>query len=133
MSRILLDTSAMSAFFRGHEGIVQSVRSASRIAVNSVVMGELYAGFRGGSKAEENRDLLRRFLGSPRVRILGIDVETAERYALIHDALRRAGKPIPTNDLWIAASAMQFGLVLVATDTHYRQVAQIASQLHDPM
>jgi predicted nucleic acid-binding protein len=128
--RILLDTSALSAFFRGHEGVAAAVRSAGRIAVTPIVLGELGAGFRGGSRYDENRSLLRRFLDSPRVRILGIDPETADRYALIHDSLRRAGTPIPTNDIWIAASAMQFGLLLVTTDAHYERVSQIASQLH---
>jgi predicted nucleic acid-binding protein len=130
VSRILLDTSALSAHLRGHEGVVEAVRSASRIAVTPIVLGELSAGFRGGSRYEENRDLLRRFQESPRVRILGIDVDTADRYALIHDSLRRAGTPIPTNDMWIAASAMQFGLLLVATDAHYERIPQIALQLH---
>jgi predicted nucleic acid-binding protein len=129
--RILLDTSALSAFFRGHEGIAAAVRSAGRIAVTPIVLGELGAGFRGGNRYDENRKLLRRFLDSPRVRILGIDPETADRYALIHDSLRRAGTPIPTNDIWIAASAMQFGLLLVTTDAHYERVSQIASQVHD--
>jgi predicted nucleic acid-binding protein len=129
--RILLDTSALSAFFRGHGGIAEAVRAAGRIAVTPIVLGELGAGFRGGSKHDANRNLLRRFLDSPRVRILGIDPETADRYALIHDSLRRAGTPIPTNDIWIAASAMQFGLLLVTTDAHYERVSQIASQLHD--
>lgn len=130
MSRILLDTSALSAFFRGHEGVAETVRAARRIAITPVVLGELYAGFRGGSRSIQNRELLQRFLASPRVRRLLVDSETADRYALIYDGLRRAGTPIPTNDIWIAASAMQFGLLLVTTDEHYRHVAQVALELH---
>lgn len=130
MSRILADTSALSAFFRGHEGVACTLRSARQIAVSAVVLGELDAGFRGGNRIEENRDLLRRFLASPRVRVLGVEAETADRYAQIYDSLRRAGTPIPTNDIWIAASAMQFGLLLVTTDPHYERVPQIAVQLY---
>ena len=130
MSRILLDTSALSAFLRGHQGIAGTIRDARRIVVNPVVLGELDAGFRGGSRTDRNRELIRRFLDASRVRVVGIDRETASRYGLIYDALRRAGTPIPTNDLWIASSAMQFGLLLVTTDPHYERIAQIDHQLH---
>jgi len=132
VSRILLDTSALSAFLRGHRAIVDATRTADRIAVTPVVLGELGAGFLRGSHLERNRELLRDFLRSPRVRTLGIDEETGQRYAQIHHSLRRAGTPIPTNDIWIAASAMQFGLVVVATDQHYACVPQIATLLHPP-
>jgi len=130
MSRILLDTSALSAFFRGHAGIVEATRAADRIAVSPIVLGELGTGFRGGGRLERNRELLSKFLQSPRVRTLNLDAETAERYAQIYDSLRRAGTPIPTNDIWIAASAMQFGLLLVTTDGHFERVVQISLDLH---
>lgn len=52
--------------------------------------------------------------------------------AQIYDSLRQAGTPIPTNDIWIAATAMQFGLRLVTTDTHYEHVAQISLELYSP-
>ncbi len=130
MSRILLDTSALSAFFRGHAGIVEATRAADRIAVSPIVLGELNTGFRGGGRLQRNRELLSKFLQSPRVRTLNLDAETAERYAQIYDSLRRAGTPIPTNDIWIAASAMQFGLLLVTTDGHFERVVQISLDLH---
>jgi len=132
VSRILLDTSAVSAFLRGHENIVDAARAADRIAVNPVVLGELSAGFHGGSRHDDNLRILERFLRSPRVRILGIDAETADSYAQIYDSLRLAGTPIPTNDIWIAASAMQFGLQLVTTDAHYEHVVQISLDLYRP-
>ncbi len=130
MSRILLDTSALSAFFRGHAGIVEATRAADRIAVSPIVLGELNTVFRGGGRLQRNRELLSKFLQSPRVRTLNLDAETAERYAQIYDSLRRAGTPIPTNDIWIAASAMQFGLLLVTTDGHFERVVQISLDLH---
>lgn len=133
MSRILLDTSALSAFFRGHRGIVERTRAAARIGLSPVTLGELRAGFRGGSRRQANQEVLRRLLASPRVRALVIDAETADRYAQIYDCLRRAGTPIPTNDMWIAASAMQFGLSVVTTDAHFERVPQIVVELqgHD--
>ncbi len=131
MSRILLDTCALSELFRGHSGIREAVAIADQVGVNIVALGELLAGFRGGTRSEANRARLDEFLHEPRVRTIGIDAETADRYAQIHDSLRRAGTPIPTNDIWIAASAMQFGLRLVTTDRHYENVAQVALELHE--
>jgi predicted nucleic acid-binding protein len=125
MSRILLDTSAVSALFRGNRAIVERTRTAARIGLSPVTLGELQAGLRRGRRREANQEVLQRLLDSPRVRTLVIDPETADRYAQIYDSLRRAGTPIPTNDMWIAASAMQFGLAVVTTDVHFERVPQI--------
>jgi predicted nucleic acid-binding protein len=78
-----------------------------------------------GSRRRKNEAELRRFLGSPRVALLDVTEETAERYAVILNGLWRAGTPIPTNDIWIAASAMEYGLTVVTTDEHYRKIPQI--------
>jgi predicted nucleic acid-binding protein len=64
-------------------------------------------------------------LASPRVGTLDVTEETAERYAAILNALWRAGTPIPTNDIWIAASAMEYGLRVLTTDRHYQRIPQI--------
>lgn len=126
MSRVLLDTSAYSAFMRGDEAEVQSIREAREIRLTPVVLGELLAGFRRGTRRKENEALLVRFLASPRVRVLALDEETADRYAIILNALRAAGTPVPTNDLWIAASAMQHGLKVLTTDAHFGKIPQVA-------
>jgi predicted nucleic acid-binding protein len=101
------------------------------IQVNPIVLGELRAGFLHGSRLAENLAELAQFLASPRVDTVAIEDETAERYALIFDSLRRVGGPIPTNDIWIAASALQFGTVLVTTDPHFGRVAQVASEIFE--
>jgi tRNA(fMet)-specific endonuclease VapC len=132
MSRILLDTSGYSAFMRGHAAVVDEVRLAREIAVNPVILGELLAGFSLGRKRQWNLDLLDRFLASPRCRIIEIDEGTAERYAAIFTSLRRRGTPIPTNDLWIAASAMQHGLRLVTLDAGFEKIPQILVSRHQP-
>lgn len=131
MSAILLDTSAYSEFLAGHAEVGAEVRRAARICVTPVVLGELLAGFRSGRLRRKNEEYLRKFLASPRAEVLPIDAESAERYAVILDALRAAGAPIPTNDVWIAASAMQHGLALVTTDAHYRKVPQIVVRLYE--
>jgi tRNA(fMet)-specific endonuclease VapC len=123
--RLLLDTSAYSAFMRGHEEIRVMVRTNEEIFLNSIVVGELMAGFIKGGRRKKNEDELRRFLMSPRVSLLDVSEETAERYAVILNSLWQAGSPIPTNDIWIAASAMEHGLRVVTTDEHYDKISQI--------
>jgi tRNA(fMet)-specific endonuclease VapC len=129
--RILLDTSAYIAFLKGHPGIKQAIQKADEINLNPVVMGELLAGFMKGRRAAQNREILQEFMGSPRVRLMAIDEETSERYAAIFNYLREKGTPIPTNDLWIAATAMQFGLRVVTTDRHFQQVPQVMAEIHE--
>jgi tRNA(fMet)-specific endonuclease VapC len=129
MSRIFLDTSAYSAFKQGHQQLLHRVREAAEIQLNPVVLGELRAGFLGGNRPAKNLAGLTQFLASPRVSVVAVDEETAVRYAVIHSSLRRAGAPIPTNDMWIAASAMQTGSVLLTTDPHFRAVSQIVAEI----
>ena len=125
MNRVLLDTSAYSALMRGDERVLQVLREAEEVCVTPVILGELMAGFLAGGKRKANETLLKEFLDSPRARVLPLDEGTSERYAVIVQSLRKAGTPIPTNDLWIAASAMQHGLKVLTTDAHFRKVQQI--------
>jgi tRNA(fMet)-specific endonuclease VapC len=123
--RVLPDTSAYSAAARDHFQIKRTLRLAGEIDVSPIVLGELKSGFRGGSRRLQNEARLQMFLDSPRIRLLRIDEETAERYAEILASLRVAGTPLPANDIWIAASAMQYGLRVVTTDAHFRLIPQI--------
>jgi len=123
--KVMLDTSAYSAYMRGNTEVRQALQEADEIYLNPVVLGELYAGFAHGGREKKNRDVLKEFLVSPRVRVAVIDEETSERYAAIITYLWSNGTPIPTDDLWIAATAMQFGLKLITTDSQYRDVPQI--------
>jgi tRNA(fMet)-specific endonuclease VapC len=132
LSRIFLDTSAYSAFKRDHPQIRHRIREASQIQLNPVVLGELRAGFLKGTRLTDNLVELDRFLASPRVEVIAVDEETAERYSVILDSLRRAGVPIPTNDIWIAAGAMQCGSLLLTTDPHFRAVTQVVSEVFEP-
>ena len=132
MTRVLLDTSAYSVFMRGHAAIQQALQHTDEIYFSPIVLGELLAGFRRGRNREKNERELQAFLSSPRVRGVGLDEETAERYAVILAGLWKAGTPIPTNDIWIAASAMQYGLSILTTDAHYQHVAQVIVHLFEP-
>lgn len=130
MRRFLLDTSAYSAFMRAHRGIGGALRGADEIAVTPVVLGELRAGFRRGTRRSRNEEELGDFLRSPRVRLAVVDAETSERYAEIVAFLQRAGTPVPTNDAWIAASAMQHGLPVLTTDPYFERIPQVLVELH---
>jgi predicted nucleic acid-binding protein len=85
-------------------------------------LGELLAGFAVGSREAKNRTELQQFLASDRVHILFIDDSTAAYYATVYRLLRSKGRPIPTNDMWIAASALQHGYALFSYDGHFQAI-----------
>lgn len=124
--RVLLDTGAYSELARGHAPLAEVVRRAEAVLFSSIVVGELLGGFRRGDRYERNLADLRRFLEQPRVDLVDVTWTTAERYARIYVALRARGKPIPTNDMWIAAQAMETGAELLTSDPHFEQVEGLA-------
>ena len=124
--RILLDTNAYSAFCRGVEGAKVLMQAASEIFIPVVVLGELRAGFSSGTQGKANERTLSKFLSSPRVGVLDINEETTLHYARIFTELRKVGKPIPTNDLWIGALCVQHGLDLFSYDCHFDEIAQLS-------
>lgn len=128
MKHLLLDTSAFSALLRGHRGVVELVASADTVALSVTVLAEILQGFRSGRGLEKNLEALERFRSSPRFRLLSLDEDTADRYARLVDGLRRTGAAIPTNDCWIAASALQHDRELVTMDRHFLLVPMLAVQ-----
>jgi tRNA(fMet)-specific endonuclease VapC len=122
MRPILLDTNAYTAFMLGSTEVVEVLAHAERLYLNSIVLGELLGGFAAGTREAKNRAELARFLDSPRVDVLSVSMQTADSYALIYAGLRRKGQPIPTNDLWIAASALEHGAALLTRDAHFSQI-----------
>jgi len=120
---VLLDTNAYVAFKRGLPDAVDVLTHTPRIGINSIVLGELLSGFAVGTREAENRQELQQFLTSERrVHQLVIDAETAAQYAAVYRELRRRGRPIPTNDMWIAASALQHGFAVFSDDRHFHTV-----------
>lgn len=119
---IVLDTNAYAAFKQGQAEAVDIVRRAGRIAVTSVVLGELLAGFAVRSREAKNRGELQQFLAANRVVVLLVDNVTAEYYATVYRAQRGKGRPIPTNDLWIAASALQHGFAIFSNAAHFKYI-----------
>jgi tRNA(fMet)-specific endonuclease VapC len=129
--RLMLDTTAISGFFRGDEQILSHMEAADELYVSPVAIGELLAGFMRGSREKQNRQLLESFLVESRAAVLTIDEETSERYARIFIHLRSSGTPVPTNDIWIAASAMQHGTSILTTDRHYLRIPQVITEWVD--
>jgi tRNA(fMet)-specific endonuclease VapC len=124
--RIALDSNRYTDFCRGEALAVETLRSADEIWLPLVVLGELRAGFAHGSRRSENERILARFLGSRRVHVIVPDEQTTHFYADVDVALRKAGRPVPTNELWIAALVLQHDLVLFARDAHFDHVPRLA-------
>lgn len=127
MSRYCLDTSAYSHFKRGDEQVAQLLDRAEWLGLPATVLGELRAGFLLGGRREQNEAELRDFLSNPVVRELAVDGEASRHYAEIVVELRRAGTPIPTNDIWIAATAACEGALVVTYDPHFERIARVGS------
>ena len=123
MKRLLIDTNIYSYALKGDEGVVEVLREADEIGFSAISIGELLSGFKLGGREQKNRKELEQFLDSPRVVVYPVDDGTAEFYAQILNNLRKIGKPVPTNDIWIAAVAFQNGLKLFTKDTHFQTIA----------
>jgi tRNA(fMet)-specific endonuclease VapC len=121
--KVLLDTNGYSAFLRDDPKTRLAVREAEGVFLSVIVLGELHAGFRKGTKTRENLALLREFLDDPKVQVPDATAETAEIFGQIKASLTGAGTPIPVQDIWIAAQAIQTGSVLVTYDRHFLRVA----------
>lgn len=129
MTRLCLDTSAYSHFRRGDPEAVQAVTRARSVLVPAVVLGELRSGFLLGSRPQDNERELSEFLAHPVVRVLDVDDEAASLYAEIFADLRRAGTPVPTNDLWVAALAAREGATVLTCDAHFKAIARIGCRV----
>ena len=124
--KLLLDTNAYAALMRGSEAVVSRVGRAEHVLLSSVVVGELLYGFRNGTRDEENRAQLDLFLANRFVAFLPVTLTTAERFGLIASALKRKGSPIPSNDIWIAAHALESGSDLISFDEHFSHIEGLA-------
>jgi tRNA(fMet)-specific endonuclease VapC len=118
----LLDTNAYVELLKGNAEVVSLVRGAERLVFSIVVVGELLFGFRNGNRYDKNLATLDEFLSQPWVELQLVTRTTADRFGRIAAALRKAGTPIPTNDIWIAAHASETGSELISFDRHFDSV-----------
>lgn len=123
MMTTLIDTNAYSALMKGEEQVASFLDHADVVYLSVIVAGELLAGFKGSRKERENTLLLTDFIESGgKTVVLPAVYETSQRFALIKDALKKKGTPIPLNDIWIAAQCMEKGAVLLSYDSHFEAV-----------
>lgn len=119
MRKLLLDTNAFTRFLGGDEKTLAWLAQADLVYMSVFVLGELYAGFRAGAKDRENRRLLNGFLDKSSVSFLQATRETAEIFGLVKNTLRKSGRLIPINDIWIAAHTLETGSILLTYDRHF--------------
>jgi tRNA(fMet)-specific endonuclease VapC len=125
MKKILLDTNAYVAFMKGSPEVLDAIAEADLVLMSVVVLGELFTGFYGGSKFQRNKEQLDIFLEKSKVKLLNVTYETSEVFGEIKNKLKKAGTPIPINDVWIAAQAIETGSKLATLDDHFDRISGI--------
>ena len=122
-SRIALDTNVASLLMADDAQAVRILRSFEEVALPVVVLGELYFGAAKSARGTENHvRIVRLLLFCP---VIGIDADSARCYARVRPRLRQIGKPIPPNDMWIAALCIQHELSIVTRDAHFEHVESL--------
>jgi len=122
MSRVTIDTNAYSALMAGDRAVFNVIADADIVHISVFVLGELLAGFKNGTRENANREILKNFLSKPTVRIVSATYDTSEFFSSIKVNLQKAGKPIPINDIWIAAHCMETGSMLISYDNHFAEI-----------
>jgi len=120
---VLLDTNIVIALFAGEAVVLARLAAAPEVYVPAIAIGKLYYGALRSSHAEANIAHIEAFTAS--VAVIGSDAGTARHYGAIKDDLRAKGRPIPENDVWIAATARQHNLVVVSRDLHFREIPDL--------
>jgi tRNA(fMet)-specific endonuclease VapC len=121
-SSMLLDTVIIAGILNGESALLERLQG-SLVRLSSIVIGELFYGAFHSGRVNENLIRLRQF--TAQYPVMPCDVETSEIYGEIKAALRKKGRPIPENDIWIAAVAKQHELVLATRDAHFREIDQL--------
>ncbi len=120
--KICIDTNIYSAFKKGNLKIRELLENADEIYIPAIVMGELYAGFVLGTKLMDNTKDLKEFIEQPGIYVIDINEIIAERYGVLIKILKDNDTPIPTNDVWIAATALENGGRIATFDTHFKLI-----------
>jgi tRNA(fMet)-specific endonuclease VapC len=123
-NKFLLDTNIIVAWFNGELSIADKIDKAKEVHIPIIVVGELYYGAANSIQIEKNIKNIQNLTN--RYHVLQVDIETTKYYGDIKAALRKKGKPIPENDIWIAAIAQQHKLTLVTRDKHFKEIEVIS-------
>ncbi|OQA25810.1 MAG: Ribonuclease VapC1 [Verrucomicrobia bacterium ADurb.Bin345] len=122
---LVLDTSGLIHFLANQPHATHIVGQAERLYIPAIVLGEWLSGVAPSSRKGQ---LLAKFLESPRASVLPVDGDTAVFYGHLLQFLRKKGSPVPTNDLWIAACAMQAGAKILTSDAHFLRMPQVLTE-----
>lgn len=120
--KLVLDTNAYCLCDTGQEKALSVLEEATSFFIPSIVYGELYYGFKHGSRFEANMRHLEKFISGFNVEIINVTTSVAKQFGDIYALLRKKGKPIPTNDIWIAACSMEIGGTLLTADGHFSSI-----------
>jgi predicted nucleic acid-binding protein len=123
--RVALDTNRLTDLFQGDAALAERLGGCEEVWIPLVVLAEIKAGFYGGTHGQRNEALLQELLAKETVGVLLPGRETAEYYARLFVQLKRAGAPVPDNDLWIAALALEHDLLLITRDRHFERIPQL--------
>ena len=124
--KLVLDTNTYSHYAEGLPSVVDFIATRGEtIFLPSIVLGELHYGFMKGRRQRFNERKLNEIISVLDIEIIEIDADVARKYGIIYLALVKKGLKIPINDVWIAASSMEVGGVLLTTDKHFEHVEQI--------
>jgi tRNA(fMet)-specific endonuclease VapC len=121
--KYLLDTNIIIALFAAESSIIDNLTQANEVFIPSIAVGELYYGARKSGRPQKNLERIEEFVVNNR--IIECDANTARQYGDVKDRLRIKGRPLPENDVWIAALAVQYGLILVTRDAHFQEVESL--------
>jgi len=125
MKRLVLDTNALIPLLRNAADYAHLFKTYDEVILPAIVLGEYKAGLFETKTGEKNRQSLADYLADPNVRVAPVTDRTADLYAKVFQALRKEGTPIPQNDMWIAASALEHGADLATRDDHFRHVPML--------
>jgi len=118
----MIDTNIYIEYLRGNEEVKDILDFADIVAFSVISVGEIFTGFYLSENEKKYFSEIEEFFNSSRLLIYDVDSETAEFYAKIVSELKSSGSPIPTNDIWIAALALQHGIKLLTMDNHFKKV-----------
>jgi len=125
--RYLLDTNVIIAFINKDLNVYDYLLQKGRICISTITLGELYFGAHKSTKTNENMTEINTFVSDCCI-VYDIKPETANKYGILRNYLRQKGKPIPENDLWIVATAIDNGLILVSRDKHMLELDCVNSE-----
>ncbi len=121
--RFLLDSNIVIALFSGEQSVLDKIQESAELYLPAIVIGELYYGAFNSSRQQTNLDRIDQF--KSQISILDCDEYTAKYYGQIKKGLKNKGTPIPENDIWIAALALQYDLTIVMRDAHFNQIENL--------